>query len=138
MTGINPSSYVVNMSKNSAIQHTQTQKGKTELKAHTHIYSISHKWPYNRAKNRLVLIFFNFSINTEKNSTFSEICEKGFIKQLFLFVKNRKIFSNIKWLKNYYYLWKSCDKYKALYNHVNLEYYAAIHIIYSVLYISHW
>ena len=41
MTGINPSSYVVNMSKNSAIQHTQTQKkGKTELKAHTHIYSI--------------------------------------------------------------------------------------------------
>lgn len=44
MTGINPSSYVVNMSKNSAIQHTQTQKkGKTELKAHTHIYSIRHK-----------------------------------------------------------------------------------------------
>lgn len=77
MTGINPSSYVVNMSKNSAIQHSQTQKkGKTELKAHTHIYSIRHKWAYNRAKNRLVLIFFYFSINTEKNSTFSEICER--------------------------------------------------------------
>lgn len=57
MTGIKPSSRVVDMSKNSAIQHNQMQnKGKTELKAHMHIYSIRYKWAIEQKLDSLIFL----------------------------------------------------------------------------------